>query len=174
MARVRTTGITETRVDLYDRKAGFFDPGGARSERKKWINCLEHLHAVVFAVDIAAYDQVLFEEETVNRALEDLTLFESIINSHRFIYSGFILLFTKMDKLGKKLKTSPFDEYFTDFEGDRTCVEDVRAYIGERFLGLNKAIPEKHVEVIYTSFTGESDDPTWELLDCLAGLLPAT
>lgn len=99
MSRVKTTGITETTFLCDGKTMRIFDVGGTRSERKKWIHAFEIVHAVVFHVDIGAYDQLLFEDETVNRMQEALTLFDSITNSRWFTRTSFILHFTKMDKL---------------------------------------------------------------------------
>lgn len=145
-----------------------------RSERKKWIHCFEKAYAVVFAVDIAAYDQVLFEDETANRSQEDLNLFQSIINSRWFTNTPFILLFTKMDKLEAKLEKSPIDNYYVDFEGAGTYVEDVKAYIEARFLSLDEREPKKDIKVVYTSFLEEHEVASRVVLNCLAGLLPTT
>lgn len=78
-ARLKTTGITETRfpmkrvniqqVSLHkalDRALTLFssllDVGGQRSERKKWIHCFEAVTSIVFVVALSEYDQVLLEE----------------------------------------------------------------------------------------------------------------
>lgn len=40
-ARLKTTGITETRFNMGQLSIHMFDVGGQRSERKKWIHCFE-------------------------------------------------------------------------------------------------------------------------------------
>ena len=40
-----------------------FDVGGQRSERKKWIHCIEGVTAVLFLVAISGYDQCLVEDK---------------------------------------------------------------------------------------------------------------
>ncbi|KAJ3385764.1 guanine nucleotide-binding protein subunit alpha [Lobulomyces angularis] len=77
-SRVKTTGITETTFHIGELTYKLFDVGGQRSERKKWIHCFENVTAIVFLVAISEYDQVLVEDETVNRMQESLTLFDSI------------------------------------------------------------------------------------------------
>jgi len=39
----------------------------SRSERKKWIHCFENVTALVFLVALSEYDQMLYEDESVNR-----------------------------------------------------------------------------------------------------------
>ena len=176
MARVKTTGITETSLEFNGVKSFFYDTGGVRSERKKWIHVMENVSVVVFVVDITGYDKRLFEDQTVNRTQEDLTLFDSIVNSRYFTKTRFILLFTKMDKLETTMEKSRIEKFFPDFKGDGKCVDDVKAHMESRFLELNNGygMPKKHVEVIYTSFTGGYDVPARSVLNCLAGLLPTT
>ncbi|CAG8466785.1 22994_t:CDS:2 [Racocetra persica] len=91
-SRVKTTGITETTFFIGELTYRMFDVGGQRSERKKWIHCFENVTAIVFLVAISEYDQLLLEDETVNRMQEALTLFDSICNSRcdaKQIYTHF-------------------------------------------------------------------------------------
>jgi len=94
-----------------------FDVGGQRSERKKWIHCFENVTAIIFLVAISAYDQVLVEDETVNRMQEALTLFDSICNSKWFVKTSIILFLNKIDIFKEKLLTSPLNQFFPDFDG---------------------------------------------------------
>jgi len=116
-SRVKTTGITETTFIIGDLTYRMFDVGGQRSERKKWIHCFENVTAVLFLVAISEYDQLLFEDETVNRMQEALTLFDSICNSRWFIETSIILFLNKIDRFQEKLPVSPMKNYFPDYEG---------------------------------------------------------
>ena len=51
-----------------------FDVGGQRSERRKWIQCFNEVTAVIFVVDISAYNMTLREDSKVNRLKESLDL----------------------------------------------------------------------------------------------------
>jgi guanine nucleotide-binding protein subunit alpha len=94
-----------------------FDVGGQRSERKKWIHCFENVTTILFLVAISEYDQLLFEDETVNRMQEALTLFDSICNSRWFVKTSIILFLNKIDRFKEKLPVSPMKNYFPDYEG---------------------------------------------------------
>jgi len=94
-----------------------FDVGGQRSERKKWIHCFENVTTILFLVAISEYDQLLFEDETVNRMQEALTLFDSICNSRWFVKTSIILFLNKIDRFKEKLPFSPMKNYFPDYEG---------------------------------------------------------
>jgi hypothetical protein len=58
-----------------------YDVGGQRNERKKWIHCFDDVTAVIFVASLSEYDQVLYEDNTVNRMDEAVTLFADIANS---------------------------------------------------------------------------------------------
>ena len=151
-SRVKTTGITETTFIIGDLTYRMFDVGGQRSERKKWIHCFENVTTILFLVAISEYDQLLFEDETVNRMQEALTLFDSICNSRWFIKTSIILFLNKIDRFKEKLPVSPMKNYFPDYEGG----EDYAAacdYILNRFVNLN----QHESKQIYTHFTCATD-----------------
>ncbi|CAG8495635.1 11056_t:CDS:2 [Paraglomus brasilianum] len=151
-SRVKTTGITETTFIIGELTYRMFDVGGQRSERKKWIHCFENVTAIVFLVAISEYDQLLLEDETVNRMQEALTLFDSICNSRWFVKTSIILFLNKIDRFREKLPISPMNKYFPDYEGgnnyDLAC-----EYILNRFVSLNQS----DVKQIYTHFTCATD-----------------
>lgn len=160
-----------------------FDVGGQRSERKKWIHCFENVTAIVFLVAISEYDQLLFEDETVNRMQEALTLFDSICNSRWFVKTSIILFLNKIDRFKEKLPISPMRKYFDDYEGKNKtlawtpffrlskaqlqksdifhlyCVlggddfDQASQYILNRFVSLNLSDTKQ----IYTHFTCATD-----------------
>lgn len=116
-SRVKTTGITETCFRIGELNYKLFDVGGQRSERKKWMHCFENVTAIVFLVAISEYDQVLVEDETMNRMQEALTLFDSICNSRWFVKTSIILFLNKIDLFKEKLPKSPMGKYFPDYTG---------------------------------------------------------
>ena len=149
-----------------------FDVGGQRSERKKWIHCFENVTTILFLVAISEYDQLLFEDETVNRMQEALTLFDSICNSRWFVKTSIILFLNKIDRFKEKLPVSPMKNYFPDYEGklnqngtngrehQRSNLNeggpDYAAacdYILNRFVSLN----QHETKQIYTHFTCATD-----------------
>ncbi|KAI8068438.1 G-alpha protein [Gongronella butleri] len=152
-SRVKSTGITETTFVIGDLTYRMLDVGGQRSERKKWIHCFENVTALVFLVAISEYDQVLFEDESVNRLSESLTLFDSICNSRWFIKTSIILFLNKIDLFAEKIVKSPLGNYFDDYTGgDR--YEAACQYLLQRFVSLNTRADTKQ---IYTHFTCATD-----------------
>jgi guanine nucleotide-binding protein G(i) subunit alpha len=151
-SRVKTTGITETTFIIGDLTYRMFDVGGQRSERKKWIHCFENVTTILFLVAISEYDQLLFEDETVNRMQEALTLFDSICNSRWFIKTSIILFLNKIDRFKEKLPVSPMKNYFPDYEGGAEYAAACD-YILNRFVSLN----QHETKQIYTHFTCATD-----------------
>ncbi|KAF9913882.1 guanine nucleotide-binding protein subunit alpha [Lobosporangium transversale] len=151
-SRVKTTGITETRFVIGELTYIMFDVGGQRSERKKWVHCFENVTAIVFLVAISEYDQLLFEDETVNRMQEALTLFDSICNSRWFVKTSIILFLNKVDRFKEKLPFSPMRKYFPDYEGGDDF-DQASQYILNRFVSLNLSDTKQ----IYTHFTCATD-----------------
>lgn len=150
-SRVKTTGIAESKFSFGTLTYRIFDVGGQRSERKKWIHCFEDVTAIIFLVAISEYDQVLIEDESVNRMQEALTLFDSICNSRWFERTSTILFLNKIDLFKQKLTTSPLANYFSDYKGD--SYESASQYITQRFVSLNSSVEKQ----VYTHLTCATD-----------------
>lgn len=56
------------------------------------IHCFENVNVLVFVAAISEYDQVLFEDQSVNRLQEATMLWESIAGSRWFEKSAFVLM----------------------------------------------------------------------------------
>ncbi|KAI8594954.1 guanine nucleotide binding protein, alpha subunit [Dissophora ornata] len=151
-SRVKTTGITETTFAIADLTYRMFDVGGQRSERKKWIHCFENVTAIVFLVAISEYDQLLLEDESVNRMEEALHLFDSICNSRWFVKTSIILFLNKIDRFREKLPISPLRNSFPDYDGGDDF-DQASQYVMNQFVGLNLSESKQ----IYTHFTCATD-----------------
>ncbi|KAI9159210.1 guanine nucleotide-binding protein subunit alpha [Blastocladiella emersonii ATCC 22665] len=152
-SRVKTTGIVETTFRIQELTYRMFDVGGQRSERKKWIHCFENVTAIVFLVAISEYDQVLVEDETVNRMQEAMTLFDSICNSRWFVKTSIILFLNKIDLFKDKILRSPISKFFPDYAGD-TNYDAACQFFLDKFQGLNQTPDSKQ---IYAHFTCGTD-----------------
>ncbi|KAJ4470241.1 guanine nucleotide binding protein alpha subunit [Lentinula aciculospora] len=151
-SRVKTTGITETTFQVGELTYKLFDVGGQRSERKKWIHCFENVTALVFLVSLSEYDQMLYEDQNVNRMQEALILFDSICNSKWFIKTSLILFLNKIDLFAEKLPKSPLGDYFPDYTGgdnyDAAC-----EFLLQKFKKLNQNAATKQIYTHYTCAT---------------------
>ncbi|KAE9415840.1 hypothetical protein Angca_008376 [Angiostrongylus cantonensis] len=151
LSRIKTTGIVEVKFQMKNVDFRVFDVGGQRSERKKWIHCFEDVNAIIFIAAISEYDQVLFEDETTNRMIESMRLFESICNSRWFINTSMILFLNKKDLFAEKIQRTNITIAFPDYKGAQTY-EEATAFIEEKFEGLN-ANPEKTIYMHQTCAT---------------------
>mmetsp|Transcript_16192 Transcript_16192/g.28725 ORF Transcript_16192/g.28725 Transcript_16192/m.28725 type:complete len:386 (+) Transcript_16192:185-1342(+) len=136
LTRVRTSGIVEELFLIDGVEFVMFDVGGQRNERRKWIHCFEDVTAVIFVAAINEYDQVLYEDNKVNRMDEAVILFEEICNSKWFVKTSMILFLNKRDLFREKLPNSPFridsgpDARFTDFAGPHCVPGEPSSVIG--------------------------------------------
>jgi len=121
-SRVRTLGIVESAFEIDGNKFKMFDVGGQRNERKKWIHCFENVTAVLFVGVLSEYDQVLYEDATVNRMVETLVLFEDACNSHWFKKTAIILFLNKRDLFEEKITRVPLTAcpVFAGYSGPQT------------------------------------------------------
>ncbi|KAG5356319.1 Guanine nucleotide-binding protein alpha-3 subunit [Yarrowia sp. B02] len=137
-ARIKTTGIYETKFRLGSHLIHMYDVGGQRSERKKWIHCFENVTLIIFCVALSEYDQVLLEEKNANRMNESLVLFDSIINSRWFVRTSVVLFLNKIDVFTEKLPLSPLENQFPDYKGGADINKGAK-YILWRFNEKNRA-----------------------------------
>merc|ERR1712232_417410 len=110
-----------------------FDVGGQRNERKKWIHAFDNVTAVIFVAAINEYDQVLFEDNKVNRIDEALELFRQIADERAFEQIDIILFLNKSDLFREKLGSHPFrveGERFMDFDGPHCVPGEPSANVG--------------------------------------------
>ncbi|ETI22143.1 hypothetical protein G647_06216 [Cladophialophora carrionii CBS 160.54] len=141
-SRQKTTGVAEfsftaTSTSSTDTVYRIIDVGGQRSERKKWMHHFEDVDLVLFLVALSEYDQALYEDGSVNRLQEALDLFHSICQSQWFRRTAVQLVFNKTDLFREKLKHSPLEAYFPDFQGGADYAA-AREYIANRFISMGQ------------------------------------
>lgn len=150
--RITTTGIVETKFNFRYFHFRLIDVGGQRSERKKWINCFEDVTAIFFIVAMNEYDMYLREDESVNRTVESMKLFDSICNNKWFMDTSIILFLNKKDLFENKLQSSPLTSCFPEYTGDNVF-EQAASFMRKKYEKLNR---NKDKEV-YTHFTCATD-----------------
>uniref|UniRef100_H2Z4N8 Uncharacterized protein n=1 Tax=Ciona savignyi TaxID=51511 RepID=H2Z4N8_CIOSA len=166
--RVTTTGISETRFTFKDINFLMVDVGGQRTERKKWIHCFEDVTAIIFIVALSGYDQVLLEDDQMNRMHESMVLFDSICNNSWFSKTAMILFLNKKDLFQRKILNSPLTMCFPDYTGKSTYAE-ASVYIRHQFEDLNIHPDTKE---IYCHFTCATDTRNIEVVfDAVADVI---
>lgn len=135
--RIRTSGIREEKYVFEDKAFHFFDVGGQKNERRKWINCFQNVHAIFFLVAISEFDQMLWEDPTINRMQDSIKLFAQIVNDPTFKDTAILLFFNKSDLLREKIKRVNISkcEEWSDFDGTSAQdFEQVSNYFRRKFL----------------------------------------
>jgi len=128
MARIRTTGIQENKLEhkIHSKEPdepssltfNVVDVGGQRSERKKWINCFDNVEAIIFVSNLADYRQVLYEDQTKNGMDESLELFFEVARNKNFRADVSLFLYlNKKDLFGEYVKKYGMKEQYPDYEG---------------------------------------------------------
>ncbi|XP_064644208.1 guanine nucleotide-binding protein G(s) subunit alpha-like isoform X2 [Lineus longissimus] len=105
--RVMTTSINKIDFMIKDRRKNVhfsaYDVGGQRGERRRWIQVFECVTAILFIVDSSSFDQTLREDESKNRLLESLEIFEQTWKNRFLRTVSCILFINKIDKLKEKV-----------------------------------------------------------------------
>ena len=155
--RIKTTGIIETEFEYKGLSFKLVDVGGQRSERKKWIHCFDSVTAIIFTVALSEYDLVLAEDEEINRMIESIKLFDSLLNqsNNYFQETSFILFLNKKDLFHDKIvkKGIPLNICFPEYAGSANNYEEAAAFIQMKFESLNRS----NLREIYTHFTCATD-----------------
>ncbi|KAE9403113.1 G-alpha-domain-containing protein [Gymnopus androsaceus JB14] len=134
---IRTTGIHSDTINVRGSSVTLLDSGGQKSERKKWKYAIPKTEVVIFVASLSDYNEVLVEDETINRMQDSLKLFNAIINSRSLDDVPVILFLNKTDLFAQKLRNVPLKDYFPDYTGG----DDYNAgcgFIIDKFLALNK------------------------------------
>ncbi|KAK1224935.1 hypothetical protein PQX77_012138 [Marasmius sp. AFHP31] len=156
---IRTTGVYRESFTTLNNSYTFWDCGGQRSERKKWVNYFPLTDVVLFVVSLIEYDRVLLEDYGVNGMDDSLELFEGLCTSAKsgakqFRTCPVILVFNQMDLLAEKLESSPLQNHFPDYDGGPDT-DAARKYIKNKF--LEHVCPEQNVSVHFMSALNPKD-----------------
>lgn len=138
MARVRTTGIVLTVVPDPPYNYQVVDVGGQRSERRKWIHCFDNVNAIIFLEGLSGYNQVLFEDNSVNRMHESLKLFDEVLKNPLFKDTPVFLFLNKKDLFEEMIPKHPLSRCFPDFPGPEGDVRAAIQFIEGKFLEVAK------------------------------------
>lgn len=130
--RFRTSGIVTEKYLIDGTTFEMYDVGGQRNERRKWIHCFENVTGVIFVAGLSDFNQTVYEDNSMNRMVEAINLFEYICNNMYFSKSSIILFLNKRDLFLEKIKTSNIVDYFPDYTGPpNNYDEGVKFFLGK-------------------------------------------
>jgi len=118
--RNRTSGIIQENLTMKGRPFLIVDVGGQRSERRKWANCFDDVTGLIYVASLAAYNQLLFEDESTNRMQESLKIFEETLAIPAFKDVCIILFLNKSDLFYEKIEKWPITSCFPNYGGPFT------------------------------------------------------
>eukprot|EP01083_Nonionella_stella_P087338 242941_1 len=170
MARVRTTGILENEFRDPPILWNVVDVGGQRSERKKWIRLFDGIQGLLFLVNLAGYNSVLYEDESKNRMIEAIELFEKTMSTPTFFDIPVFLFLNKMDVFEEFLEMQNITSCFKDYQGPPDKYHTTE-YIKSRFQALLPA--GKKFSVICTLSSKDINDVDKcfrQIFDCVLEL----
>eukprot|EP01155_Anaeramoeba_flamelloides_P017440 Anaeramoba_flamelloidesa567439_42.p1 GENE.a567439_42~~a567439_42.p1 ORF type:complete len:323 (-),score=62.80 a567439_42:49-1017(-) len=133
--RIPTTGVKEVTFSTDDFTWRIIDVGGQRSERRKWIHHFADVDILIFVIALDSYSQKLFEEHSVNRMTECISVFEQTVNNEFFKKKDLVILLNKIDLFKEKLKKVKIKEAFPDYEGENDF-EHTSEYFKNKFLDI--------------------------------------
>ncbi|KAM9793246.1 guanine nucleotide-binding protein subunit alpha-11-like [Syngnathus typhle] len=151
--RVPTTGIIEYPFKIKDVIFKMVDVGGQRSERRKWIHCMDNVVSIIFLAALNDYDSVMLDDPEHNRLEESLALFETIVKYPWFSETSFILFLNKKDLLEEKIQYSDVATYYPEYKGPRKDAKRAREF----FLELYKRPYKSHKKPLFMHYTCATD-----------------
>eukprot|EP01041_Mallomonas_annulata_P010023 gene10023-20867_t len=151
MTRIRTTGIVITSITENPYSYDVVDVGGQRSERRKWIHCFDDVRAIIFLEGLSGYNQVLFEDSTVNRMQESLQLFEEIVKNPLFKNTPIFVFLNKKDLFEEMIPKTSLKVCFPEYDGPDGEVRPAVEFIENRYkkiMAENQPGKQVYIQVI--------------------------
>lgn len=140
LCRIRTTGVHEENFLIKGRNFCIVDVGGQRSERRKWMHCFTDVNAVIFVAALSEFNEQLFEDSTVNRMTDALSLFETVCNSQYMRGISIILFLNKIDIFREKIAHINLADIpqWSDYSGTPKSYEEGLEYFLHKFTAANR------------------------------------
>ena len=111
------------------------DVGGERCQRRKWLRCFTDIHAIIYVMSLADYDQTILEDDIhKNCYAEALDIFERVFRNEALDNVDCRVFFNKNDLFEQKILKIPFSVYDPNFNHDMIHNGDaVKQYLQKEF-----------------------------------------
>lgn len=152
-ARVITTGPEEhvIRAEAANENARewtIYDIGGHRSQRAAWAQFFDDVNIVIFLAPMSGFNQVLAEDESVNRLTDSLRLWQEICSNKILASVEFVIFLNKLDILESKLKSGiQFSQFVTSYVDKPNETKPVARYLLDVFVGIHQQHSPKRRKV---------------------------
>ncbi|KAF6757701.1 guanine nucleotide binding protein, alpha subunit [Ephemerocybe angulata] len=142
-ARVTTIGpeehIIQDERDFDAREWIIYDVGGSRSQRAAWAQFFDDVNIIIFLAPMSAFNQVLAEDESVNRLTDSLKLWQDTCSNKILENLEFVLFLNKLDILQSKLRAGvKFSEFVTSFIDKPNETKPVAKYLLDVFVSIHQ------------------------------------
>lgn len=135
--RIQTNSIIERTFESEGALFKFYDVAGQKDKRFRWVPYLQSsLKAIIYIMSIASFDQKMAEDPTMNRFIDALVLFESLMQSVPLKLVSTIVLFNKADLFQEKCKVIDFAKTIHHYKGKNTA-KDILKFISLEFKRKN-------------------------------------
>ncbi|KIY63155.1 G-alpha-domain-containing protein [Cylindrobasidium torrendii FP15055 ss-10] len=111
-ARLKTVGVAEYKFEMEVQSGResatewrIVDVGGSRSQRQTWMPFFDDVDAILFLAPISGFDQVLAEDNQVNRLEDSVLLWKGLCSNKLLQNVELVLFLNKCDILEKKLES---------------------------------------------------------------------
>ncbi|KAF8639165.1 hypothetical protein AX17_001652 [Amanita inopinata Kibby_2008] len=171
-ARLRTVGIQEYRVK-FDRgpwdnpklnsatgwEWRIYDVGGCRTLRSAWLPYFENVNVIIFLTPVSVFDENLWEDPSVNRLQDSMTLWASICSSKLLAKAQLIHFLNKCDLLHRKLKRGILLNRYLASYGERpNDVTSAIKYLRDKFKDIQKRrSPAPRTSYIYPTTVTDTE-----------------
>ncbi|EAU82769.1 hypothetical protein CC1G_10888 [Coprinopsis cinerea okayama7 len=144
-ARVTTVGPEEHVIhcenvaDSSAKEWVIYDVGGSRSQRAAWAQFFDDVNMIIFLAPMSGFNQVLAEDESVNRLTDSLRLWQTLCSNKLLAHVEFVLFLNKLDILDAKLKSGvQFGSFVTSYVDKPNETKPVAKYLLDVFVSLHQ------------------------------------
>ncbi|KAI0674434.1 G-alpha-domain-containing protein [Trametes maxima] len=166
-ARLKTLGVSEHRFTIKEVFAGgisrdlrIYDVGGHRSLvrlRAAWAPFFDDMNAILFLAPLSGFDQVLAEDESVNRLEDSVLLWKSICSNPLLGKTNLILFLNKIDIFKAKLRAGiQFGQYIISYGNRPNDYDNTSAYMRRKFGQIHREYSPQ-ARTFYCHFTSVTD-----------------
>lgn len=148
--RIKTFGINSTSIP--SRNCKIYLTGGQKQERKKWNKLFNEIDMIIYVVSLNDFIKI-GEDESLNRLIEDLKVYEDLVNHPSLVEKKVLLYLNKIDKfmelIDQKISIS---NIFREYKGYNTFKDEVEEIFKQFQLKTQK--PER----LYCFMTQATDE----------------
>lgn len=135
---------------------------GTKYQTMNFLRVHSTVEAIIFVVDITAWSSN--NHVTRDGLSKDDILFNSMISSHLFLQTRFILAFVNTDKLEEKLRDFRFKKIHPWFQGDEKSVQDVKDYFLDHYKRMARGVSKGDLYAFFPSLNKNKHCDSMEVI----------